>query len=415
MNTRDIIRPLALCAALSAFGAAACAAPIKIALIETLSGPQASTGFMYRNGARYAVDSINAAGGWNGEPVKLLEYDNQGTPAGAAAKLKAAIADGAQMVVQGASSAIAGQLSEDVRKYDIRNPGKELLYLNVGAEAMDLTGSKCHFHAFRLIGNAQTSVKALVAGMKAAKALGKRVYSINQNYSWGADVQQAIEDNASFGGYEVVGKTLHDVNKIQDFSPYVEKIAAAHPDTVITGNWSNDLLLLMKAANAGGLKVRFATTYMDQPGNLANAGSVALGAYIAHPFDAEANGKKSEAFADAFKARMGHYPVFIEPQTVFALEMVGAALKQVKPEHGKLNVDKLAEAIEKTTIETPVGQWSMRAADHQALLPMVVSVVSKDAKFKVDGTDMGFKPVKLLTGAEGSTPAQKTCHMKRPS
>lgn len=414
MISRNIIRPLILCAALSSLGGVACAAPVKIALIETLSGPQASTGNTYRDAARYEVDRLNAAGGWNGEPIKLLEYDNQGTPTGAAEKLKTAIADGAQMVIQGASSAIAGQLSEDIRKYDIRNPGKELLFLNVGAEAMDLTGDKCHFHAFRFISNAQVNVKALVSAMKAANVLGTRVYSINQNYSWGADMQQAIEDDAAMGGYKVVGKTLHDVNKIQDFAPYVAKIAAVHPDTVMTGNWSNDLLLLMKAARSGGLKARFATTFMDQPGNLANAGSVALGAYVVHPFDAEAGGKKSEAFSAAFKAKVGHYPVFVEPQTVFAVKMVGAALKQVKPENGKLNVNKLALAIEKTKIETPMGEWRMRAADHQALLPMVVSVVSKDAKFKVDGTDMGFKPVKLLTADEAATPAQKTCKMNRP-
>ena len=35
----------------------------------------------------------------------------------------------------------------------------------------------------------------------------------------------------------------------------------------------------------------------------------------------------------------------------------------------------------------------MRKEDHQALLPLVVATVSKDAKYKVDGTDMGFKPI----------------------
>ena len=56
----------------------------------------------------------------------------------------------------------------------------------------------------------------------------------------------------------------------------------------------------------------------------------------------------------------------------------------------------------------------MRAADHQAQLPMVVSTVTKDAKFKVDDTDMGFKPVKRFTAQEASTPAQASCAMKRP-
>ncbi|TAN30810.1 MAG: branched-chain amino acid ABC transporter substrate-binding protein [Castellaniella sp.] len=415
MANRAIFKPLMLCAALSVIGSLANAEPLKIAIVETLSGPQASTGLMYRDATRYAVERLNAQGGWGGEPIKLLQYDSQGTPAGAAEKLKAAIADGAQMVVQGASSAVAGQLSEDIRKYDIRNPGREVLFLNVGAEAMELTGSKCNFHAFRFAGNSDISVKALVEAMKSANTLGTKVYSINQNYSWGVDMQNAIGQNAAEGGYKVVGETLHDVNKIQDFSPYVQKIIASGAQTVITGNWSNDLLLLMKAAKAGGLKARFATTFLDQPGNLANAGHVALGAYVVHPFDAEANGGAGVSMADEFKAKVGHYPVYVEPQTLFGIEMVGAALKKVAPENGKLNINKLALQIEQTKLDTPMGAWTMRAADHQVLLPMVVSEVSTEAKFKVDGTDMGFKPVKLLTAAEAEAPVQGACKMRRPS
>jgi branched-chain amino acid transport system substrate-binding protein len=402
-------------AGMALLATAALGAPLKIGLIETLSGPQASTGLLFRAAARQAVDQINAEGGWNGEPVQLIEYDNQGGPAGAADKLKAAVADGVQLIVQGASSAIAGQITEDVRKHNLRNPGKEVLFLNVGAEALELTGEKCHFHHFRFNPNAEIRVRALVGAMTQTKTMGARVYSINQNYSWGQDMERAISENATAGGYVVVERTLHDVNKIQDFSPYVAKISAAKVDTVMTGNWSNDLLLLMKATRAAGLKARFATAFLDQPGNLANAGDVAIGHFVAHPFNPEAGGAASEKFANEYKAKTGHLPAFIEPQTVFGLQMVGSALKKVKPESGALNVNALAKELEQTKIMTPVGEMSMRAADHQAQMPIVVSIVAQDAKFKVDDTPMGFKPVKVLTATEASTPAQASCKMQRPS
>ena len=345
----------------------------------------------------------------------MLEYDNQGGPTGAADKLKAAIADGVQMVVQGASSAIGGQITEDVRKHNLRNPGKEVVYLNVGAEALELTGEKCQFHHFRFGGNAQVRTKALVLAMKQAGALGTRVYAINQNYSWGQDMEKAIVDNAGAGGYQVVEKTLHDVNKVQDFSPYVARIAAARADTVVTGNWSNDLLLLMKATKAAGLKARFGTVYLDQPGNLANAGDLALGHFVAHTFNPEAGGAAGERFVADYKGKTGHVPAFIEPQTVFGLEMVAEALRNTKPEGGSLNVNAFARALEQAKIQTPLGEMSMRAADHQALLPIAVSVVAKDAKFKVDDTDMGFKPVKVFSASEAATPAQANCRMQRPA
>ena len=391
------------------------AAPVKIGMVETLSGPQASSGLAYRAGVRYVIDKLNAAGGWNGEPVQLVEYDNQGGPAGASDKLKAAIADGVQIVVQGASSAIGGQITEDVRKHNLRNPGKEIVYINVGAEALELTGEKCNFHHFRFAGNSQVRTKALVQAMKQAKALGTKVYAINQNYSWGQDMEKSIVENAQAGGYTVVEKTLHDVNKIQDFSPYVAKISASGAETVLTGNWSNDLLLLMKAAKAGGLKARFGTVYLDQPGNVSNAGETALGHFVAHTFNPEAGGADGEKFVADYKARMGHVPVFVEPQTVFALEMVADALKRTKPEGGNLNVNAFAKALETAKVKTPVGEMSMRAADHQAQLPMVVSMVVRDAKFKADDTDMGFKPVKVFSAAQVSTPAQDSCKMVRPN
>jgi branched-chain amino acid transport system substrate-binding protein len=414
MSGRRTSLHLAACIALPLLAGEAWPAPLKIALVETLSGPQASTGLMFRSAARYAIDQINASGGWSGEPLTLVEYDNQGGPAGASDKLKSAVADGAQIVLQGASSAVSGQLTEDVRKFNLRNPGKEVIFLNLGGEAMELTGGKCNFYSFKFATNAQIRVKALVKAMKPLNALGTRVYSINQDYSWGDDMEKAIDQYATLGGYEVVDKTLHEVNKIQDFSPYVTKIVASKADTVITGNWSGDLLLLMKSSKASGLKVRFATVFLDQPGNLSNAGEVALGDYVAHPFNAEAGGAAGERLANDFKAKEGHMPVFIEPQAVFGVEFLGEALKTVKPQDGKLNTTALAKALEKTTFKTPLGEMSMRAADHQVLLPMVVSIVSKNAKYKVDGTEMGFQPIKTFTATEAATSTQASCKMPRP-
>ena len=94
--------------------------------------------------------------------------------------------------------------------------------------------------------------------------------------------------------------------------------------------------------------------------------------------------------------------------------MVGSVLKTVKAENGKLNVNAFAAALEKAKFQTAVGEAVMRADDHQLLLPIVVSKVSKDAKFKADNTDMGFQTVKLFTGQEAATPVQASCKMQRP-
>jgi len=390
------------------------AEPVKIAIIETLSGGQAAVGKMFLTAINYGLIKLNDEKAWP-DGIKVLEYDNQGGPSEAADKVKAAINDGAHIIIQGASSAIGGQITDDVRKHNLRNPGKEIIYFNVGAEAMEFTGSRCHFYHFRWNGNAEIRLRAMLTAMKDSKALGTKVYVIGQNYSWGHDVQRLVKEYAKFGGYTVVGDVIHDVNKIQDFAPYVAKVDAAKADTVLTGNWSNDLLLLMKATKAAGLKDRFGTVFLDQPGNIANAGDLAIGHFVAHTFNPEVGGVEGERFVADYKAKTGHIPVFVEPQAAFGLAMVGDALKRVKPEGGVLNTTTLAKALESTKINTPVGEWSVRASDHQALLPIVVSVVSKDAKFKVDDTDMGFKPVKVFSATEAATPAEASCKMQRPN
>ncbi|MGX1307354.1 branched-chain amino acid transport system substrate-binding protein [Amorphus suaedae] len=387
------------------------AEPLKIGIIESLSGSQTSTGRMFAAGVQYGVDKINADGGFNGEPVEVIEYDNAGGPTEAADKFRQAVADGVDIVFQGASSAIAGQITEDVRKHNLRNPGKEIMFINIGAEAMELTGAKCHFYHFRYTTSAPMRVNALVQAMKEAGDLGTRVYAINQNYSWGQDMQAATEAAAEAGGYTVVEETLHDVNKIQDFAPYVAKIKAADPDTVITGNWSNDLLLLMKATGDSGLKVRFATAFLDQPGNIANAGDTALGHYLANSY---VNSAADGTFAEEYKAAQGHYPTFVEPQAAFAAGALGQALSGLDFKGGDIDVTAIAEALENTTYESPVGPISVRKEDHQTIRPVVVSKVVKDAKYPADDTDMGFETVAVVAGDQAIYAVQDSCDMKRP-
>jgi branched-chain amino acid transport system substrate-binding protein len=405
---------LAATLALLASASAASAEQLKIAAIESFSGPGGDIGVVWAEGIKYGVSRVNAEGGFNGQPIALLEYDDQTTPSGASDKLRAAIADGARIIVSGAPSFIAAQVDEDIRKYNIRNPGKEVIYYSVGSESYDLTASKCQFWFFRAISNPYVRIKALVSVMKEQNILGDKVYSINQNYGYGMEMQKAQAQSVKDNGAEIVEATLHDVAKIQDFSPYIAKIKASGAETVLTGNWGNDLVLLMKAANNAGLKVRFGGTNVDNVGVIGSAGEAALGAYQASPYNAEAGGDAGKAFAEDYKAKTGHNPVF-SATGALGVMMLGEALKQVKSADGSIDIKQIALAIEKTKFQTPLGEMSIRAADHQAIIPIAVSVVSKDAMYKADGTDMGLKLVKVVPGPEAAVAPDPACHMERPN
>lgn len=79
-----------------------------------------------------------------------------------------------------------------------------------------------------------------------------------------------------------------------------------------------------------------------------------------------------------------------------------------------LDVNAFAAVMEGTRLKPPVGEMSMRVVDHQVMLPMVVSMVAKDARYKMDGTDISFKPVRVFTAEEVAAPVQASCKMQRP-
>jgi branched-chain amino acid transport system substrate-binding protein len=172
----------------------------------------------------------------------------------------------------------------------------------------------------------------------------------------------------------------------------------------------------MKATSEAGLKVRFGMSVaLDSPGNIANAGETAMGHYLSSTFSIEAGGEAGARYAEDFKKFSGHYPAYFEPVVTHAIQFLAAALKKVNFNKGKINANQIAFALEETSIETSNGSISMRKEDHQALIPIVVCKVTHDAKYKLDGTDMGLKPIKVIRGPQAISPLQDSCKMQRPN
>jgi branched-chain amino acid transport system substrate-binding protein len=395
--------------------ALASAEPLKVAVIEAFSGPTAQTTIPFVDGMRYGFKKINDAGGFNGEPVIVTEYDSLNQPATAAEKLKAALADGAHIIIQAGSSAIGAQLSEDIRKYNLRNEGNEVIFFNEGSESHQLTAQLCHFWFFKTSSNPFIRIKALGRVMKDAGTMGSKVYSINQNYSYGQEHEAAQRTAVELAGSTIVGSVLHDTSKIQDFSPYVAQIKASGADTVLSGNWGNDIILLMRAISDAGLHVQVGNTSIDTTGAISAMGEAALGANLVKLYNLEAGGEAGKVFAEDFKAVIGHYPYSEEPTSAFGTLLLGEALKSLSADGGEVNTLKIALALETASYEAPTGTWSMRAEDHQTLMPVTVSQVSKDALYPVDGTDMGFKLVAVVPPELAAVPVDDACKMQRPA
>ena len=241
--------------------------PIKIAYIDPLSGPFAATGENGLQQFKLAAEHLNRAGGVMGRKFEVIGYDNKVSPQEALIQLKKVIGDGITIVVQGNSSGVAHAISDAVLKHNERNPGSRVLYLNYSAVDPALTNDKCHFWHFRFDAHADMKMAALTDVIKANPRI-KKMYIIGQDYSFGKAVAEAAV--AMLGqkrpDIQIVGNELHPIGKVQDFSPYVQKIVASGADAVITGNWGADMINLAKAANDAGLKVPFYTYYAASDG-----------------------------------------------------------------------------------------------------------------------------------------------------
>ena len=108
--------------------------PIKVALIESMSGPFANTGEAVFRNLVWATERINARGGvklpGGARPLLIERYDSKGQNEEALSALRAAIDDGVTVIAQGNSSATAAVLIDAINKHNDREPGKRVLFLN---------------------------------------------------------------------------------------------------------------------------------------------------------------------------------------------------------------------------------------------------------------------------------------------
>jgi len=405
---------LAVALAFGALSSPTLAASVKIGFLTPVSGPLAGVGAMYKPTIEYVVGPVNAAGGWHGNKVQVDIYDDAGTTQGAADRFRQAIADGVRIIVSGGTSPLSAQNLADIRRWNERNPDDPAILIIVGSEGSSFIGKDCYFYSFHFTTTPFVRQSALAKVMKEKGALGAKVLSLQPDYTMGREMEQATVNNAKDLGYEVVGTIRHDVFKIRDFSPFIEKVRAAAPDTIFNASSQSDLILILQAAASTGLKARFAGMFLDEPGNLASAGEAALGNFDAQIFNAEAGGAAGEAYRASFAKVAGRDPAAFANNGVIALKMLMTAINAV-PKADKPDIAKLASALETTKVDWPIGELSMRAADHQIQLPLVISQVSKDARDKVDGTNMGFKPVMVLSSKDTETTVDPSCKMDRPS
>ena len=420
LSRRQAVRACSLALLpLSATTTSAQGAPIKLALIESLSGSFANTGEAVFRNLLWATERVNARGGvklpGGARPLQLLRSDSKGSNEEALSALRAAIDDGVHFVLQGNSSATAAALIEAISKHNQREPGRRVVFLNYSAVDPLLTNERCNFWHFRFDAHADMRMAALMEVLREDKAL-QRAYLIGQDYSFGQAVLREARRQLSAQRPDVtiVGDELHPDGRVKDFAPYAVKIKASGAQAVITGNWGNDLTLLVKAAREVGYDGMFYTFYGNALGAPAALGEAGVGKVVAvADWLPNLPTEGSAAFYRAFRER------FPKPQDDYVhmrMQLMIEALAQAMEKAASTDALPVARALEGASVSLYGQAGAMRAADHQFQQSLVVGVMDRlgapGVRFDVEGSGYGFRVVRQITAEKAAQPT--TCQMQRP-
>ena len=413
MTTRLFSALVGLGALAAINGTALAQETIKIAYIDPLSGPGATVGEVGLKTFQFLAEELNGKGGVAGRKFEILPFDNKTNPQESLIQVQKAVDAGARIITQGNGSSVAAALAEWVAKHNERNPGKEVLYLNYAAVDPVLTNDKCTYSHFRWDANSDIKMEALTNYMKPKTDI-KKVYLINQDYSFGQAVRTAAVAmmKAKRADIQIVGDELHPLLKITDFSPYIAKIKASGADTVVTGNWGQDFSLLLKAAADTGLQVNWYTYYAGGTGGPTAVKQTGLNHRVFAIVEGHANvdyaaSKVTEkAFRDKYNVSVFY------PRAFNQMRMLAAAISKA----GSTDYAKVGAALEDMKFDAYSGGESfMRKDDHQFFQPMyVASLGDRTAAepFDEEGTSWGWRTVAKIDIKDTMLPT--TCKMTRP-
>ena len=399
------------------------AEPIRLALIEGLSGPFANAGEAVLRNLLWATERVNRRGGvrlpGGARPLLLVRHDSKGNTEEALVLLRGALDEGTRFVLQGNSSATAAALVEALERHNERQPDRRALLLNYSAVDPALTNERCSFWHFRFDAHADMRLAALVEVLREDRGV-KRLFLIGQDYGFGQQLARQARAMVALRrpDIEIVGDELHPLGRVKDFLPYAAKIKASGAQAVLTGNWGNDLTLLVRALRETGSDARLYTFYGNALGAPAAMGDAGIGRVLAvAEWQPNAGGAASEAFYAAFRQR------FTDPREDYVhvrmqvlVEMLAAAIERA----GSTDAAAVAHALEGARFDPRtlggLHEATMRAADHQLQQPLLVSVMDRagapGVAHDVEGSGYGCRTLRRFDAAAIEQPT--TCRMPRP-
>ncbi len=343
---------------------------IKIGIVDCYSGPPSTYTNDVRDAFKLQVDKINAAGGILGHKIEFVTRDSKfKVGIGLSAAKELIMRENVDILMGTINSALSLAVSDLCKK-------EKIPFLVTFAKSARITGAKGHRYVFSITENTALAGKAGAAGL--AKKSYTKYWIAGDDYEYGHALAEAVWNNLKEMKPDVrlLGQSWWKVGE-PDFTPYITAILSAKPDAVIVATGGRDCVPFLKAARATGFnkKIPF---YMHTAAGLstlkplgpeAPAGVLGTANYFFYYPDTAAN----KSFVGEFQKAYKRYPAVGALYGYLAARFIESAFNKA----GEKNTEKFIDALEGMTVDSPVGKVTMRAFDHQAMLPMFMGVTTK--------------------------------------
>lgn len=360
MKRKTFLKGLMGAAALALAPVASFAAdPIKIGEINHYKR-MAAFAEPYKNGIELALEEINAAGGVLGRPLEFIYRDDQGKPSEAVKIAEELMTrDGAVMITGTILSNVGLAISSLAAE-------KGYVYLASEPLADSITWASGNAYTFRL--RSSTYMQAAMLAEEAAKTGAKRYATIAPNYAYGKDAVAAFKENLLRlqPDAEFVAEQWPALFKI-DAGAEVQALERAKPDAIYNVTFGPDLAKLVREGGDRGLfqnrtvlgLLSGEPEYLDPLGAEAPEGWIVTG----YPWYAITDGP-GKTFVDAYQARWNDYPRLGSIVGYMTAQSIAAVLQKA----GSTETDAIRAAFKGLNVDTPMGQITYRAIDHQSTM-----------------------------------------------
>lgn len=323
----------------------------------------------YKKGIELALKEVNAAGGVLGRPLEFIFRDDDGKP-GDAVKIAEELMtrDGVVMLTGTILSNVGLAISSYAGE-------KGYIYLASEPLADDLVWKSGNPYTFRL--RTSTYVQAAILAEQAAKTDAIRYATIAPNYAYGTAAVAAFKESLTRLKPEVefVTEQWPALFKI-DAGAEVQALEASKPDAIYNVTFGTDLQKFVREGTTRGL-FEGRTVYgllTGEPEYLEPLGAEAPEGWIVtgYPWYGFTSGPE-KVFVDSYMAAFpGETPKIGSIVGYMTVQSIAALIEKA----GSTETPALLEAFKDLTLDTPMGEVTYRALDHQSTMGAYLGVTA---------------------------------------